>query len=67
MFHKEDIGQLQFYTNYVNSNIKKYNHQNTLGLLIVREKDDYIIKYVTNKDLFITTFKLENIYKKQMN
>ena len=55
IFHKEDIGQLQFYTNYVNSNIRKYNHKDTLGLLIVREKDDYIIKYVTNKDLFITT------------
>ncbi len=67
VFHKEDIGQLQFYTNYVNSNLKKYEHRNTLGLLIVKEKDDYIIKYVTNKDLFITTFKLENNYKKQMN
>ena len=67
VFHKEDIGQLQFYTNYVNSNLKKYEHRNTLGLLIVREKDDYVIKYVTNKDLFITTFKLENNYKKQMN
>ena len=44
----------------MNSNIRKYNHKDTLGLLIVREKDDYIIKYVTNKDLFITTFKLEN-------
>ena len=67
IFHKEDIGQLQFYTNYVNSNIKKYNHNNTLGLLVVKEKDDYVIKYVTNKDLFITTFKLENNYKKQVN
>ena len=67
IFHKEDIGQLQFYTNYVNSNIRKYNHKDTLGLLIVREKDDYVIKYVTNKDLFITTFKLENNYKKQVN
>ena len=67
VFHKEDIWQLQFYTNYVNSNLKKYEHRNTLGLLIVKEKDDYIIKYVTNKDLFITTFKLENNYKKQMN
>ena len=67
VFHKEDIGQLQFYTNYVNSNIRKYNHKDTLGLLIVREKDDYVIKYVTNKDLFITTFKLENNYKKQVN
>ena len=65
VFHKEDIGQLQFYTNYVNSNIKKYNHNNTLGLLVVKEKDDYVIKYVTNKDLFITTFKLES--KKQVN
>ena len=60
VFHKEDIGQLQFYTNFVNNNIKRYNHKNTLGLLIVKEKDDYVIKYVTNKDLFITTFKLTN-------
>ncbi len=67
VFHKEDIRQLQFYTNYVNNNIRKYNHKNTLGLLVVREKDDYVIKYVTNKDLFITTFKLENKSEKQIN
>ena len=40
-----DIGQLIFYVNYVENNIKEINHNKTIGLLIVKENDKYIVKY----------------------
>ena len=54
-----DIGQLQFYVNYVEDNIKDINHNKTIGLLIVKEKDNYIIKYTTSNDILVTTYDLK--------
>ncbi len=53
-----DIGQLNFYVNYVEDNIKDINHNNTIGLLIVKEKDKYIVKYTTSDDILVTTYAL---------
>ncbi len=57
----QDIGQLEFYVSYVDKNIKKNHHNKTIGILIVKKKDKYVIEYITNKKLFITTYKLEEI------
>ena len=53
-----DIGQLNFYVNYVEDNIKEINHNKTIGLLIVKENDKYIIKYTTSNDILVTTYAL---------
>ena len=53
-----DIGQLNFYVNYVEDNIKEINHNKTIGLLIVKEKDKYIVKYTTSNDILVTTYAL---------
>ena len=57
-YNPKDIGQLEFYVNYVDKNIKLANHQKTIGLLIVKKKDKYVIEYVTNEDTYVTTYKL---------
>ena len=57
-YNPKDIGQLEFYVNYVDKNIKLANHQKTIGLLIVKKKDKYVIEYVTNEDIYVTTYKL---------
>ena len=54
-----DIGQLNFYVNYVEDNIKEINHNKTIGLLIVKENDKYIIKYTTSNDILVTTYALK--------
>ena len=54
-----DIGQLKFYVNYVEDNIKDINHNKTIGLLIVKENDKYIIKYTTSNDILVTTYALK--------
>ena len=53
----KDIGQLEFYTHLIDKHLKKNNHNKTIGLLIVKKKDKYVIEYTTNKDIFITTYK----------
>ena len=58
-FKPQDIGQLELYVNYIDKNIKE-NHNKTIGLLIVKKKDKYVIEYTTNKDIFITTYKLKD-------
>ena len=53
----KDIGQLEFYTHLIDKHLKKNNHNKTIGLLIVKKKDQYVIEYTTNKDIFVTTYK----------
>ena len=55
----QDIGQLEFYVHLVDKHLKKTNHNKTIGLLIVKKKDKYILEYTTNKDIFITTYKIK--------
>ena len=57
-YHPKDIGQLQFSVDYINENVKLSNHHPTIGLLIVKKKDKYVIEYVTNEDIYVTTYKL---------
>ena len=57
-YNPKDIGQLQFYVDYINKNVKLENHNSTIGLLIVKKKDKYVIEYVTNEDIYVTTYKL---------
>jgi len=42
---KEHIGQIQVYMNYIDENIKKFNHNKTIGIIICKEDNKYIIKY----------------------
>ena len=57
-YNPKDIGQLQFYVDYINKNVKLENHHPTIGLLIIKKKDKYVIEYVTNEDIYVTTYKL---------
>ena len=54
----QDVGQLEFYVHLVDKQLKKNNHNKTVGLLIVKKKNQYILEYTTNKELFVTTYKL---------
>ena len=57
-YNPKDIGQLEFYVNYIDKNIKLDKHNSTIGLLIVKKKNKYVIEYVTNEDIYVTTYKL---------
>ncbi len=53
-----DISQLEFYVNYVDKNIKRNVHNKTIGILIVKKKNKFVIEYTTSDDILITTYAL---------
>ena len=54
----QDIGQLEFYVKYIENNIKESNHNKTIGVLIVKKNNQYVIEYTTNEDIYVTTYML---------
>ena len=54
----QDIGQLEFYVGYVENNLKDNNHNKTIGVLIVKKKNKYVIEYTTSTDIYVTTYML---------
>ena len=54
----KDIDQLKFYTKLADKYLKEKTHNKTIGLLIAKEHDNYVIKYATDNNIFTTTYKL---------
>ncbi len=53
----QDIGQLEFYMNCIDMQVKEKYNNKTLGVLIVKKKNQYVIEYISNKELlYLTTF-----------
>ncbi len=49
---KEHIGQIETYMNYVDKNIKNINQNQTIGIIICKENNVFIMKYITNSNIF---------------
>ena len=57
---KEHIGQIQTYMNYVNKNIKKLNHNDTIGIIICKKENKFILEYCSDPRIYETTYMLVN-------
>ena len=57
---KEHIGQIETYMNYVDANLKKEFHNKTTGILLVRENNKWLIKYIYNNDIVVREFTISN-------
>lgn len=44
-FNKERIGQIQVYMNYINENLRKINQDKTIGIIICKQDNKYVIKH----------------------
>ena len=53
---KEHIGQIETYMNYVDVNLKKDFHNKTTGILLVRENNKWLIKYINNDGIMIRKY-----------
>lgn len=42
---KEHIGQIEIYMNYIDQNVKRLEDNKTIGIIIVRRDNKYIIEY----------------------
>ena len=55
---KEHIGQIQTYMNYIDMHVKDINHEPTIGIIICKKDNKYIMKYVTNKNIIDREYEL---------
>ena len=53
---KEHIGQIETYMNYVDANLKKEFHNKTTGILLVRENNKWLIKYINNNGIIVRNY-----------
>ena len=56
---KEHIGQIQVYMNYIDKNIKNINHDKTIGIIIVKKDNKFILEYSSVERIYETTYILE--------
>ena len=57
---KEHIGQIQVYMNYVDKVIKKPYHNKTIGIIISKKNNQFIIEYCSDEKIFAREFKITN-------
>lgn len=55
---KEDIGQISIYMNYIDVNLKNINHDKTIGIIICKEVNEFVIKYCSNNEILARNFKI---------
>ena len=55
---KEHIGQIEVYMNYINDNIKSKDDNDTVGIIICKEENQYIIRYRSNPNIVARTYLL---------
>ena len=52
----EHIGQITKYIGYVDKHIRKPFHDNTVGVIICRKENRYVMEYCTNPNIFTSTY-----------
>ena len=55
---KEHIGQIQIYMNYINENIKTIDENETVGIIICKKNNKYVIKYCSDHRIISREYEL---------
>ena len=55
---KEHIGQIGVYMNYIDKNIKKIHHDKTVGIIICRKNNKYVIEYCSDERIISREYEL---------
>jgi len=53
---KEHIGQIEVYMNYIDENIKTIYQNKTIGIIIAKEGNKYVMKYCSDPRIYNTTY-----------
>lgn len=56
----KDIGQTLNYMKIIDKTMKQDNHNKTIGIIVLRKNNKFIIEYVSDLDIFLTTYKLKD-------
>ncbi len=57
---KEHIGQIQVYMNYIDKNIKSMSHNKTIGIIICKHDNEFVMEYSSDERIFETTYLINN-------
>lgn len=55
---KEYIGQIQTYMNYIDKNVRKFNQDKTIGIIICRKDNKYIMEYCSDERIYRIIYEL---------
>ena len=55
---KEYIGQIEVYMNYIDNNLKGINNDKTIGIIICRKDNKFIMEYCSDKRILSREYKL---------
>ena len=57
-FKVEYIAQVQKYMNYIDKNIKGYKNDKTIGIIICKRENKFIIEYCSDKRIIVREYKI---------
>ena len=60
---KEHTGQIQTYMNYIDKNIKTIEESNTVGIIICKQDNEYVIKYCSDNRIIAREYELVRYIK----
>ena len=55
---KEHIGQIEFYMNYIDKNLKNINQNKTIGIIICKKENKYVIEYCSDDRIIAREYEL---------
>lgn len=55
---KEHIGQIQVYMNYIDKNLRKFNQDNTIGIILCRKNNKFIMEYCSDSRIISREFEM---------
>ena len=55
---KEHIGQIEFYMNYIDKNLKNINQNKTIGIIICKKDNRYVIEYCSDDRILAREYEL---------
>ena len=53
---KEHVGQIQIYMNYIDESLRNINHDKTIGIIICKYDNKYVIKYCSDPRIMVREY-----------
>ena len=57
-FKVEYIAQVQKYMNYIDKNVKETTNDNTIGMLICKKENKFVIEYCSDERIAVREYEL---------
>lgn len=55
---REDKAQIEFYMKLINETIKEDFHNKTIGIIVSKEQDDFIVSFISDENIIPITYEL---------